>query len=84
MKSAAEQLREEQRFITDCKIFKAYLGAFDFMSGMAKDVDDAIKSLDPYSRTNLLCSETKVDLLESQFYYYKVANAIGRCWVEEG
>lgn len=84
MKRKAKQIIEEKSLITDRKIFKASLGAFDFMSGMAKDLGDAIKSLDPYSRTNLLCSETKVDLLELQFYYYKVANAIGRCWVEEG
>lgn len=83
MKSAAKQLREEQRFIIDCKIFKASSRAFDFMSDMAKDLDDAIKSLGPYARKDLVCSETKVDLLELQFYYYTVANAIGCCWTEE-
>lgn len=84
MKSAAEQLREEQSFITDCKIFKAAVRAFDFMSGMADDLEDAVKSLSPYSRTNLECSKTKLELLELRFYYYKTANEIGRCWVEEG
>lgn len=83
MKSAAEQLREEQMFITNYKIFKASSRAFDFMSDMAKDLDDVIKSLSPYARKDLVCSETKVDLLELQFYYYTVANAIGRCWTEE-
>lgn len=83
MKSAAEQLREEQRFITNYKIFKAAARAFDFMSGMADDLEDAINSLSPYSRTNLECSKTKLELLELRFYYYKTANEIGRCWVEE-
>lgn len=82
MKSDAEQLREEQRFITNCKIFTAASRAFDFMSGMANDLEDAINSLNLYSRTNLACSETKLELLELRFYYYKVANEIGRCWTE--
>lgn len=83
MKRKAAQKREEQRFITDWKIYKGSARAFNFMSEMAKDLDDAIKSLTPYTKTNLVCSETKVDLLELQFYYYKVANGIGRCWLEE-
>lgn len=83
MKSAAEQLREEQRFITNYNILKAAVRAFDFMSGMADDLEDAINSLSPYSRTNLECSKTKLELLELRFYYYKVANEIGRCWTEE-
>lgn len=83
MKRTTEQLKEEQRFITDYKIFKASSRAFDFMSDMAKDLDNAIKSLGPYARKDLVCSETKVDLLELQFYYYTVANAIGRCWTEK-
>lgn len=83
MKSAAEQLREEQRFITNYKIFKAASRAFDFMYGMANDLEDAIKSLSPYSRKNLACSKTKLDLLELRLYYYTVANEIGRCWTEE-
>lgn len=84
MKSAAEQLREEQRFITNYKIFKAAAGAFDFMSGLANDLETALTSLSPYSRTNLECSKTKLELLELRLYYYKVANEIGRCWTEEG
>ena len=84
MKSAAEQLREEKRFITNYKIFNASSRAFDFMSGMADDVEDAINSLSPYSRTNLACSKTKLELLQLQIYYYKVANEIARCWTEEG
>lgn len=83
MKSAAEQLREEKRFITNYKIFKAAARAFDFMSGMADDLEDAINSLSPYSRTNLACSKTKLELLELRFYYYKVANEIGRGYLEE-
>lgn len=84
MKSAAEQLREEQRFITNYNIFKAASRGFDFMSGMADDVEDAINSLSPYTRTNLACSKTELELLQLQIYYYKVANEIGRCWTEEG
>lgn len=84
MKSAAEQLREEQRFITNYKIFKAASRAFDFMFGMANDVEDVINSLSPYSRTNVACSKTELELLQLQLYYYKVANEIGRCWTEEG
>lgn len=83
MKRMDKQLREEQSFITDCKIFKAASRAFEFMSGMADDLEDAINSLSPYSRTNLECSKTKLELLELRFYYYKTANEIGRCWVEE-
>ena len=83
MKRMDKQLREEQSFITDCKIFKAASRAFEFMSGMANDLEDAINSLSPYSRTNLECSKTKLELLELRFYYYKTANEIGRCWVEE-
>ena len=45
MKRTAEQLREEQRFITNRKIVKEAARAFYFMSGMAKDLDDAVKSL---------------------------------------
>lgn len=44
---------------------------------------DAIKSLSPYSRKNLACSKTKLELLELRLYYYTVANEIGRCWTEE-
>lgn len=84
MKSAAEQLREEQRFITNYNIFNAASRGFDFMSGMADDVEDAINSLSPYSRTNLACSKTELELLQLQIYYYKVANEIGRCWTEDG
>lgn len=84
MKSAAEQLREEQRFITNYKVFKAASRAFDFMFGMANDVEDVINSLSPYSRTNLACSKTELELLQLQIYYYKVANEIGRCWTEDG
>lgn len=83
MKRMDKQLREEQSFITDCKIFKAASRAFEFMSGMADDLEDAINSLSPYSRTNLECSKTKLELLELRFYYYKTANEIGRCWAEE-
>lgn len=83
MKRMDKQLREEQSFITDCKIFKAASRAFEFMSGMANDLEDAINSLSPYSRTNLECSKTKLELLELRFYYYKIANEIGRCWTEE-
>lgn len=83
MKRTAEQLREEKRLITDWKIYKENARAFEFMSSMAKDLDDAIKSLSPYTRTNLICSETKVDLLELQLYYYTVANEIGRCCIED-
>lgn len=82
MKSAAEQLREEQRFITNYKIFKAASRAFDFMFGMANDVEDAINSLSPYIRTNLACSKTELELLQLQLYYCKVANEIARCWTE--
>ena len=82
MKSAAEQLREEQRFITNYKIFKAASRAFDFMYGMANDLEDATTSLSPYSRTNLACSKTELELLELQIYYHKVANEIARCWTE--
>ena len=84
MKSAAEQLREEQRFITNYKIFKAASRGFDFMYGMADDVEDAINSLSPYTRTNVACSKTELELLQLQIYYYKVANEIARCWTEEG
>ena len=84
MKSAAEQLREEQRFITNYKIFKAASRAFDFMFGMANDVEDVINSLSPYSRTNAACSKTELELIQLQLYYYKFANEIGRCWTEEG
>lgn len=83
MKRTIEQLREEQKFIIDYKIFKAASRAFDFMSDMANDLEDAITSLSPYSRTNLECSKTKLELLELRFYYYKVVNEIGRCWTEE-
>lgn len=83
MKSAAEQLREEQRFITNYKIVKAAVRAFDFMSGMADDLEAALTSLNPYSRTNLECSKTKLELPELRFYYYKVPNEIGRCWTEK-
>lgn len=83
MKRTAEQLREEQRFIINYKIFKAAVRAFEFMSGMANDLEDAVNSLSPYSRTNLECSITKLELLELRLYYYKVANAIGRHWTEE-
>lgn len=55
MKRTAEQLREEQRFIINYKIFKAAVRAFEFMSGMANDLEDAVNSLSPYSRTNLEC-----------------------------
>ena len=82
MKSAAEQLREEQRFITNYKIFKAASRAFDFMYGMANDLEDATTSLSPYIRTNLECSKTELELLELQIYYHKVANEIARCWTE--
>ena len=84
MKSAAEQLREEKRFITNYKIFKAASRAFDFMYGMANDLEDATTSLSPYSRTNQACSKTELELLKLQIYYHKVANEIGRCWTEEG
>ena len=84
MKSVAEELREEQRFITNYNIFKAASRGFDFMSGMADDVEDAINSLSPYTRTNLACSKTELELLQLQIYYYKVANEIGRCWTEDG
>lgn len=83
MKRTDKQLREEQSFITDCKIFKAASRAFEFMSGMANDLETALTSLNPYGRTNLECSKTKLDLLELRLYYYKVANEIGRCWTEE-
>ena len=82
MKSAAEQLREEQRFITSYNIFKAASRAFDFMYGMANDLEDATTSLSPYTRTNLACSKTELELLELQIYYHKVANEIARCWTE--
>ena len=82
MKSAAEQLREEKRFIINYKIFKAASRAFDFMYGMANDLEDAVNSLSPYSRTNLECSKTELELLELQIYYHKVANEIARCWTE--
>ena len=82
MKSAAEQLREEKRFMTKYKIFKAASRAFDFMYGMANDLEDATTSLSPYSRTNLACSKTELELLELQLYYHKVANEIGKCWTE--
>lgn len=83
MKCMDKQLREEKKFITDRKVFKEAVRAFDFMSGMADDLEDAVKSLSPYSRTNLECSKTKLELLELRFYYFKVANEIGRFWVEE-
>ena len=83
MKSDAEQLREEQRFITKYKIFKAASRAFYFMSGMANDLEDATTSLSPYTRTNLECSKTELELLELQLYYYKVAKEIAKCWMEE-
>ena len=56
----------------------------DFMYGMANDLEDATTSLSPYTRTNLACSKTELELLELQIYYHKVANEIGRCWTEEG
>ena len=84
MKSAAEQLREEKRFMTNYKIFKEASRAFDFMYGMANDLEDATTSLSPYTRTNFECSETELELLELQMYYHKVANEIARCWTEEG
>ena len=84
MQSAAEQLREEKRFITNYKIFKAASRSFDFMYGMANDLEDATTSLSPYTRTNLECSKTELELLQLQIYYHKVANEIARCWTEEG
>lgn len=84
MKRMDKQLREEKKFITDCKVFKEAVRAFDFMSGLANDLEDAVNSLSPYSRTNLECSKAKLELLELRLYYYKVANEIGRCWTEEG
>ena len=84
MKHTDEQLREEKRFITNYKIFKAASRAFYFMYGMANDLEDAVNSLSPYRRTNLECSKTELELLELQLYYYKVAKEIARCWTEEG
>lgn len=84
MKSAAEQLREEKRFITNYNIFKAASRAFDFMSGMANDLETARTSLSPYTRTNVACSKTELELLQLQIYYFTVANEIARCWTEEG
>lgn len=83
MKRNAAQEREEQRFITDCKIYRGSVRAFEFMSEMAKDLDDAINSLNSYAKKSLTCSETKLDLLSLQLYYFKVANEIGRSYLEE-
>lgn len=83
MKRTAKQLIEEKSFITDRKIFEEGARAFDFMSGLANDLETALTSLNPYSRTNLECAKTKLELLELRLYYYTVANEIGRCLTEE-
>lgn len=83
MKRTAEQEREYNRLLQRVTIYKAQVRAFKFMSGMAKDMDDAISSLDAYSNDSLMCALTQLELLRLQNFYYTVANGIGRVWQEE-
>ena len=90
MKRTDEQEREYNRLLQRVTIYNAQVRAFEFMSGMAKDLDGPIALLNkcklPYkcSDTNtIMCVYTKVELQCLQTYYYIVANEIGRCWLEE-
>lgn len=83
MKRTAEQEKEYNRLLQRVTIYKAQVRAFEFMSGMAKDLDDAVRSLGAYINDSLMCALTQLELLQSQNFYYTVANEIGRCWLEE-
>lgn len=82
MKRTAEQEREYNNFLQRVAIYKAQVRVFEFMSGMAKDLDDAVASLAAYRNDSLMCALTQLDLLRLQNYYYTIANQVGEAWQE--
>lgn len=83
MKRTAEQEREYNRLLQRITIYKAQVRAFEFMSGMAEDLDYAVSSLDAYRNDSLMCALNQLELLRLQTFYYRVANEIGSVWQEE-
>lgn len=82
MRRTAEQEREYNRLLQRVAIYKAQVRAFEFVSGMAKDLDDAVSSLGSYRNDSLMCALTQLDLLRLQTYYYTIANQVGEAWQE--
>lgn len=67
-------------FFTQVKIFKAQKKAFDFMSQLANNVDKVVESLND---TNTPQGQwVRLDLMDLEIYYYRIANGIGQQWME--
>lgn len=67
-------------FSTQVKIFKAQKKAFDFMSQLANDVDKAVKSINDIDTSQ--GQWERLDMMNLEVYYYKIANGIGEQWLE--
>lgn len=67
-------------FATQLRILRAQVRSFDFMKQLAEDIDEVSVTLkDIYTHQGLLL---RISMNYDEIYYYKIANGIGRNWLE--
>lgn len=67
-----------RNFATDVRIFRGQERAFDFLSDMAHDLDDAIGMLEGIRSLHTI--NLHIELLKRKVFYLKTANGIGNLW----